>query len=96
MDKFQAEKFLISAYLMAKNQAAVSYQLVSFMRVLTVSIRLYTNIRCGHNIATRHWGKKTDLPGISADYSLVLNFGKEVEYTLQLRPCKILFMSLAV
>ena len=37
-----------------------------------------------------------DLPRISADYSLVLNFGKEVEYTLQLRPCKILFMSLAV
>ena len=41
-------------------------------------------------------GKKTDLPRISANYSLVLNFSKEVEHALQLRPCKILFMSLAV
>ena len=33
--KFQAEKFLISGYLMTKN-SAVSYKLVSYMRVLTV------------------------------------------------------------
>ena len=38
LDKFQAEKFLISGYLMAKKkkQAAVSYKLVSYMRVLTI------------------------------------------------------------
>ena len=37
LDKFQAEKFLISGYLMAKKkQAAVSYKLVSHMRVLTI------------------------------------------------------------
>ena len=37
-----------------------------------------------------------DLPGINFDDSLVLNCDKDVEYTLQLRPCKILFISLAV
>ena len=36
-DKFQAEKFLTSGYLMAKIQEAVSYKLVSYMQVLTVS-----------------------------------------------------------
>ena len=35
-DKFQAGKFLISGYLMAKIQAAVSYKSVSYMQVLTV------------------------------------------------------------
>ena len=37
-----------------------------------------------------------DLSEISTDDSLVLHFGKEVEYTLQLRPWKLLFISLAV
>ena len=36
LDKFQTEKFLISGYLMAKIQAAVSYKLFSYMQVLTV------------------------------------------------------------
>ena len=34
---FWTEKFLISWYLMAKIQAAVSYKLVPYMRVLTVT-----------------------------------------------------------
>ena len=36
-----------------------------------------------------------DLLRISTDDSLVLNFGKDVECTLLLRPCKVLFVSLA-
>ena len=41
------------------------------------------------------WGKMADLHGISTDDSLFLNFGKEAEYALLLKPCKILFISLA-
>ena len=38
-----------------------------------------------------------DLLRISTEDSLVLHFGREVEYSLyKLRPCKILFISLAV
>ena len=41
---FRLRSFLYQGTLWQKSQAAVSYQLVSFMRVLAVSIRLFTNI----------------------------------------------------
>ena len=50
--------------------------------MIKIGIYHKANISCRHSIAARHWGEMADLPGISTDNSFVLNFGKEVEYTL--------------
>ena len=42
-----------------------------------LSLKMQPTVCGHHSMATRHWGKMADLPGISTDTSLALNFGED-------------------